>query len=118
MKRRIYTKEDLRKIARLEDPGSDLWTMVPEDKIVCNDYTVAGAEAILDPTGIVQPLLDAYQWICAQLPGFFHLFHYEVAVAFRTREHLGVVIVEVLRRIRRVMPQCLQKQIFAELVRI
>ena len=38
VKRRIYTKEDLRKIARLEDPGSDLWTMVPEDKIVCNDY--------------------------------------------------------------------------------
>lgn len=38
LKRRIYTKEDLRKIARLEDPGSDLWTPVSEDKIVCNDY--------------------------------------------------------------------------------
>ena len=87
-------------------------------KIVCNDYTVSGAEAVLYPAGVVESLLDTDQCICAQLPGFFHLLHYEVAVAFRTREHLGVVIVEVLRRIRRVMPQGLQKQIFAELVRI
>ena len=86
--------------------------------LIRNDHTVAGAEAIFDPSGEIQPLLDQNLRIRTVLLCRLNLFRHIIPVTLGAVLHFLIVIGKVLCRILRIPAKGLLYQIGAQFVAV
>ena len=86
--------------------------------LICYDHAVAGAEAVLYPSGKVQPLFDQYLRIRTMLLCRLDLLRHIIPVAFRAVLHFLIVVGKILCRILHIPSKGLLYQIGAQFMTV
>ena len=89
----------LRVVVGFDQNASAVLVVHDVQRPVCNDDAVAGAEALLDVLGVVEPLFDQDHRVRAGLLGLLDQLHYEGHIPVGTFLHFGVVPSKVFGRV-------------------
>ena len=89
----------LRVVVSLDQNASAVLVVHDVQRPVCNDDAVAGAEALLDVLGVVEPLFDQDHRVRAGLLGLLDQLHYKGHIPVGTFLHFGIVPSKVFGRV-------------------
>lgn len=104
----------LRVVVSLDQNASAVLVVHDVQRPVCNDDAVAGAKALFDILGVVEPLFDQDHRVSAGLLGLLDQLHYEGHIPVGTFLHFGVVPSEVFGRVFCFHTECLPELVLTE----
>ena len=96
----------LRIVVSLDQNASAVLVVHDVERTVCDDDAVAGAEALLDILGVIEPLFDQDHRVRTDFLGLLDQLHYEGYIPIGTFLHFGVVPSEVFGRVFCLHTEC------------